>query len=261
MNDFANAFWIELLKARRSKVPWLTAAGFMILPLATGFLMFIYKNPDFARDFGLISAKANLAGGSADWPSLFNMFTQGIAIGGVFLFGLVESWIFGREFSDGTVKDLLAVPISREVILLAKFLVAALWSAALVILVYAASLILGAIIHLPLGSPALFIHSSLAIAVTALLVMLSVTPVALFASLGRGYLLPLGLMVLLIAISNMIALLGWGNYFPWAIPAMYANFDGKGASLEPVSFWIVLLTGLLGMAATYLWWKNADQSR
>jgi ABC-2 type transport system permease protein len=208
MNDFVNAFWIELLKARRSRIPWLTAAGFMILPLAAGFLMFIYQNPDFARDIGL-----------------------------------------------------LAVPVWRGAILLAKFLVAALWSAALALLVYAVSLVLGTAMRLPLASPDLLIHSSVAIAVTSLLVMLTVTPVALFASLGRGYLLPLGLVVLLIAVGNIIALLGWGDYFPWSVPAMYADFNGKGASLAPISYWIVIGTGLVGMAATYLWWKNADQSR
>jgi len=53
-----------------------------------------------------------------------------MAAGGFFLFVLIISWVFGREFSDGTVKDLLAVPVPRSSILLAKFVLAALWSAA-----------------------------------------------------------------------------------------------------------------------------------
>jgi ABC-2 type transport system permease protein len=51
---------------------------------------------------------------------------------------------------------------------------------------------------------------------------------------------------------------GWGEIFPWAVPALYAQ--GK-SPLPPISFVIVALTGLAGMMATYFWWKNADQNR
>jgi len=60
----------------------------------------------------------------------------------------------------------------------------------------------------------------------------------------------------------LIAVAGWGSYFPWSVPALYAGFIGsKGTNLEPVSYWIVVLTGLAGMIGTYLWWKFADHNR
>jgi ABC-2 type transport system permease protein len=58
--------------------------------------------------------------------------------------------------------------------------------------------------------------------------------------------------------TNLVAIAGWGETFPWAVPGLYAQ--GK-SSLTPISFWIVLLTGLIGIIATYLWWKYADQNR
>jgi ABC-2 type transport system permease protein len=72
-------------------MPLFTFLGFLMLPLACALFMFIYKDPDFARNVGLISAKADLAGGSADWPFFLSMFAQGTAIGGLLLFSLVES--------------------------------------------------------------------------------------------------------------------------------------------------------------------------
>jgi ABC-2 type transport system permease protein len=54
-----------------------------------------------------------------------------------------------------------------------------------------------------------------------------------------------------------VAIIGWGEYFPWAVPGLYV----QGTALTPISFWIVALTGLAGMLATYLWWMHADQSR
>ena len=85
-----------------------------------------------------------------------------------------------------------------------------------------------------------------------------VLPFALFASAGRGYLLPIGMAVLTLMLANFVAIAGWGEFFPWAVPGVYAQ--GKDI-LQPISFWIVILTGLAGMYATYLWWKYADQSR
>ena len=93
---------------------------------------------------------------------------------------------------------------------------------------------------------------------TACLAIVVTLPFALFASVGRGYLLPIGVAVLALMMANLAAIIGWGEYFPWAVPGLYAQ--GKGA-LGPASYWIVLLTGLAGMVATYLWWKYADQSR
>jgi ABC-2 type transport system permease protein len=58
-------------------------------------------------------------------------------------------------------------------------------------------------------------------------------------------------------LTNLAVLAGWGEYFPWAVPGLYAQ--GKSA-LTPISYWIVVLTGLAGMITTYIWWKFADQN-
>ena len=99
MHDLTNAVWIELRKATRSRMPLFTALGFLVLPCGLAFFMFIYKYPTFARNIGLISAKANLAGGAATWPYYLGVLGQAIAIGGIAVLSLVESWVFGREFA------------------------------------------------------------------------------------------------------------------------------------------------------------------
>jgi len=259
MDNLANAVWSEARKATRSRVPLLTLLGFLILPLACALFMFIYKDPDFARSLGLISAKANLAGGSADWPFYLSMFAQGMSIGGLLLFSLIGSWVFGREFADGTLKNLLAVPVPRTTIVLAKFIVVGLWSLILTVIMYATGLALGALIGLQQGSAEVLLQGSVVLAVTAGLVIVDVIPVALLASVGRGYLLPLGIMLLILGVANIIAILGWGNYFPWSVPGLYAGLSGEGAGLDAASYWIVLLAGLLGAVGTCLWWTHADQ--
>ena len=113
-------------------------------------------------------------------------------MGGMILFVLAISWVFGREFTDGTLKDLLAVPVPRVSILLAKFIVVALWSAALAVLLFGLGLGLGALFHLPGGSTAILLQGCARAAITAGLVIAAMLPFAFFASLGRGYLLPIG---------------------------------------------------------------------
>jgi len=259
MSNLAGMLWAETRKAIRSRMPLWTATGSLFIPLGIAFLIFISKNPEISQKLGLVSAKANLLAYSAtDWSSYLRLYGQMIAAGGFFLFILVIAWVFGREFVDGTLKDLLAVPVRRSSILLAKFLVISLWSVMLALVIWLAGLALGALIQLPGGSPAVIVHGSLAVLMTACLVIISVLPFALVASLGRGYLLPLGVAVLTLILTNFVAIVGWGEYFPWAVPGIYALGDSP---LPPASYAIVLVTGALGMIGTNLWWKHADQSR
>lgn len=256
MKNLAQAIWVETLKARRSKMPLLTALGFSLVPLMGGFFMIILKDPEFARRVGLISAKAQLMAADADWPTYLELLAQAIAIGGIILFGFIGSWVFGREYVDRTLKDLLALPTPRSSIVLAKFFVAMSWSALLAAGVYLVGLAVGAAVGLPPVPPETIWGGSLTIVITAVLTIALVTPIAFFASAGRGYLPPLAAAILAIFLAQIIAIAGWGEYFPWSIPALYS----QGSELAPFSYVIVLLTACAGIAATFIWWEWADQT-
>ena len=131
MINFRAAFWAEMLKARRSMIVLLTALGVAMLPLAGGLFMIILKDPEAARNMGLISAKAQIMAGTADWPAYFGILLQGTAVAGAVIFALITSWVFGSEFSNRTNTQLLALPTPRHVIVVAKFALLALWIIAL----------------------------------------------------------------------------------------------------------------------------------
>lgn len=260
MHDLTDAIWIEVRKAIRSRLPLFTALGALVVACGLAFLMFVYKNPAFARSVGLISAKANLSGGTATWSYFLGVLGQAMAVGGLLLFSLVESWVFGREFADGTLKDLLAVPLPRASLLLAKFLVVVLWSLLLAALLSLVGLLLGAAIGLSGGSVEVFWRGMTAQAVITCLVIVSVFPFAFFASIGRGYLLPIGVTLLVLVLGNVVTIAGWGSFFPWAVPGLYAALAGR-ANLDASSYLLVCCTGFAGMVATYFWWRWADQNR
>jgi ABC-2 type transport system permease protein len=256
MNNVAQAVWVEMLKARRSRMPLLTALGFALVPLAGGFFMVILKNPELARRAGLISAKAQIMAGVANWSTYLGLLAQATAVGGIMLFALIGSWVFGREYSDRTVKDLLALPTSRSAIVLAKFVVVALWSAALTVMICLVGLGVGTAVGLSPVSLQVLLRGGVTVAGAAGLTIALVTPIAFFASAGHGYLPPLGAAMLVLFLAQVLAIAGWGEFFPWSIPALYS----QGAALETVSYVIVIMTGLSGMATTFIWWTWADQT-
>lgn len=252
---------VELLKARRSKMPPLTALAFSLAPFMGAFFMIVFKDPDVARRMGMISGKAAIFGGGADWHTYLGLLAQATAIGGVVLFGFVSSWVFGREWSDRTVKDLLALPTPRFVIVLAKYALVAVWCAALAALVYGVGLVLGGLIGLAGGTPQVLLQGTQTFIVVAVLTILLSPPIAFFASAGRGYLPPMGAVILFVILAQVIAATGWGEYFPWAVPALYSGAGGPElAAMGPISFVLVILTAIVGVVATLLWWERADQT-
>lgn len=259
MKSLSDMIWIELRKTIRSRIPLFTTLASLFMPMGIAFLIFVSRNPQMAQKLGLVSTKANLvAYSAANWSTYLGLLSQMIAAGGFIFFCLIISWVFGREFVDGTLKDMLAVPVRRAHILLAKFIVVTIWCSVLTLILFVVSVTLGIMMGLPQGSPSVILQGSILVAVTTLLVIVVVLPIGFFASVGRGYLLPMGTAILALLMANVVAVAGWGEFFPWAIPGLFGQ--GKSA-LAPISFGIVILAGFGGVICTYLWWKFADQSR
>jgi len=150
---------------------------------------------------------------------LKKFLTLGTAMGGSMLFSLIGSWVFGREYSDRTVKDLLALPTSRSAIVLAKFVVIAGWSAALTIRGSHPG---------DNGNPRhCGCHADY---------FLRQRRARLFA----------GVAILAVSLAQVVGIIGYGEYFPWAIPGLYS----QGENLGMVSYVIVILTSVIGIAGT-----------
>lgn len=262
MNGFSSALWAEILKMRRSKVPLLTSVGFSMAPLMGGLFMVILKDPEAARSMGLISAKAQLVAGVADWPTFFSILAQAVAIGGAILFAIVTIWVFGREFSDRTAKELLALPTTREAIVTAKFVVLLAWTLALAVFIFLIGLVVGKLVVIPGWSEELLRSASVDVLGSAALTIALLPFVAFLASTGRGDFLPFGWTILTIVLAQIAAITGWGDWFPWSVPALFSGAAGPRAELLGMhSYVIVFIAGLIGLGATFFWWRNADQTR
>ncbi len=261
MNGFTAALWAEGLKARRSKVPLLTAIGFSLAPLVGGLFMIILKDPEQARSMGLLGAKAQLTVGVADWPAYFDILAQAVAVGGALLFAVLTIWIFGREFVDHTVKELLALPTARGAIVGAKFVLIALLGFALTLYIFGLGLIVATAVDIPGWSPQLVSQAFISVLGSAALTLALMPFVAFFASSGRGYLPPFGWTILTLFLANIVVYTGWGDWFPWSVPALFSGAAGpRSEQIGLHSYLLVAVALAIGTVCTFLWWQRADQS-
>jgi ABC-2 type transport system permease protein len=265
IGEIVPALWVELRKVWRSKTLWITALGFFLVVLISGLFMYILKDPEQARRLGLLGAKAQIFGGSADWPSFFNLMLLMVSVGGLVIFGFIFVWVFGREFGDKTVYDMLSLPTSRATIVMAKIITASYWSVALILIVFVLMLAIGAILQLPGWSMATALNGLESILVTGSLTALLCIPFGLVASVARGYLPAVGCIFLVLLLGQVISHLGYGQYFPWTIPMLYSGaaeaLTGEATTaLGLISYILVGVVSVVSLILTSAWWRYADQT-
>lgn len=262
MNNLSAALWSEVLKVRKSKVFPVTLGFFAFIAVMMGLLMIVAKHPELAGRSATLSAKASFLK-NGDWSGFISLIIQAILALGPLGYGVVTSWVFGREYTDHTVKDLLALPVSRSGIVTAKFVVVAIWSLLLSAVFFVVALLAALAVNIPGWSYVLLQQAFSAFSISVLLTVVLCTPVAFVASMSRGYLLPIGYVILVLIMTQLVgmALPGIVIYFPWIVPALCSGMAGNSLPQPQLLSYIVLsLTGILGFVGTVAWWEIADQA-
>jgi ABC-type transport system involved in multi-copper enzyme maturation permease subunit len=252
----------EFIKLRRSRVTWMTLLAFSMGPMAITLFTWIVAEPGRAMRLGLIGTKANLSGISPTWPSVFSMLTLVVGMGGMLLLAFIVAWVFGREYAEGTAKNLLALPVPRCLFLFAKLVVSAAWWIVLTAAVFSEMILCGAAMGLPDLSTHLLIQAGRDLLFAAGAAYLLVPVIAWFSLLGKGYLPPLGFSFGMLALGNIIAKTGWAEWFPWSIVPMLVGSVGKPeTSISPGSWAVLAVTFAAGVAAAALQLSHADNTQ
>ncbi len=228
----------------RARVPAVTAA--MLVVGIAGMSAAMVRagqsgDPAVAAKFGPLLA-------AGDWPALLGAAAQITAVAAMLGFGITVAWLFGREFTDGTVTGFYGGPIGRTDVALAKLVVFVVWSAA--VSVGLAAALLGAGMALGFGWPAT--DAGLALARQAILGVLTAiltVPAALVATLGRTVLAGVALMAGLAAVSQIAVVLGADAWFTFAAPALWAVNAGVSAVQLALVFPVAAIFAGLTLAA------------
>jgi len=251
----------EFMKLRRTRITWVLGLLYAVGPLMLGFMMVVLKNPELGQRMGLLSAKAQLTIGAADWPT-YLMIVGFLFVGGIIVLGIAQAFVFGREYVEGTAKNMLTLPLGRGVFVAAKLTVTAVWFLIMAALVYGEAILIGLLIGLPGFQGRMLTANAVVAARLCLQVLLLGSVPAWIAVATRGYLAPLGLSILFLLVGDLFAHTGWGPWFPWAIPLMSAGAAGPDAPVPGAGSMLVLVfTFIAGAVAAWATLDRVDNTQ
>lgn len=168
-----------------------------------------------------VLAQLGTLAGDAGWDRYLGVAAQVTAAGGLLGFGVVLSWMIGREFADGTISGLFALPVSRSAVALAKLATYLLWAAGVALVL---ALLLAAVgTFLGLGPMDAEVLAGLGrqFSLTILSAGLAVAA-AWAATLGRGLLPGIATTVGIVVVAQVTVVAGTGAWLPLTAPALWA---------------------------------------
>ena len=240
------ALRVEALKLARSTVGIIGSAAIV---LGIGVLCAVMMAALGSGDPQLAAKLGPEA--SRDWHGLLGAAAQITGAGGLLGFGVVAAWLFGREFADGTVTGLFALPVGRGTIAAAKLGVYLAWAAAVSAALTALVLVLG--VGLGFGAPDAATWAGLARqqALGVLSAAVAV-PTAWAATVTRSLLGGVSVAIALVIVAQVGVLAGAGGWLPLAAPALWAISGGAAVSPAQLGLAVAFSAGAAG-AATWAW--------
>jgi ABC-2 type transport system permease protein len=248
------AIWAEFVKLAGSTVGRVGSAAIVIgISVLSGSMLLAAAT---ATDPQLLAKLGPVATG--DWQGFLLGAAQITGAGGLGGFAVVLAWMFGREFGDGTITGLFALPVGRPTIALAKLIVYAVWAAAMSLLLALVLIFVGTLAGLgPIDSEiwAMLARQS-ALGVMSAAITL---PVAWAATLSRSVLGGVSVAIGLVVVAQVSVLAGLGGWMPLAAPALWAV--SLGAAVTPIQLAMVIPFGAIFVVLTALSWRRMQLDR
>lgn len=253
MNALAIALRTEARKFRASRAALAASALFFGGLIALSMTFVAGARADNAM---ILSRLGALADGTL-WEIHVGSAIQIAGAGGLFACGLVLAWSMGREFMEGTISGLFALPVGRAQIAVAKVLVYLAWSLLLAVVVTAGVLVAGLVAGLgPLEPVALQMLARLPVLVVSC--ALIAVPAGLLSTLGRGLLPGIGAVAVIVVVAQISVFGGAGPWIPLATPALWAI---DPSSVPPSAWLLVPIIPIVATALTALAWHRLQLDR
>lgn len=242
----------EFAKFVRARVPVTTTA---LLALGIAVLCAAMLGALTSGDPQLV-AKLGALADPGGWIGFLATASQITAIGGLLGFGVVIAWLFGREFSDGTITGLFGLPVGRGTIAAAKLAVYGAWSCVVALVLAVALVLLGLASGLGPLPPEAVVPLARQVAVAVLTAALAL-PAAWAATLGRGLLPGIGTIIAVVVAAQVAVFSGLGAWFPFSAPGMWA----VGAPVSAVQLALVAPVAAVFVVAVIVAWRRLQLDR
>lgn len=248
------AIWAEVMKLAGSTVGRVGSAAIVIGISAISGSMLIAAAT--TTDPQLLAKLGPVATG--DWRGFLLGAAQITGAGGLGGFAVVLAWMFGREFGDGTVAGLFALPVRRATIAIAKLIVYAVWATAMSLLLVIALCLVGLLAGLgPLeGDIAAMLARQAALGMMSIAITV---PVAWASTLSRSVLGGVSVAIGLVVVAQVSVLAGLGGWMPLAAPALWAI--SLGMTVSPIQLALLLPFGATFVVLIALSWRRLQLDR
>jgi ABC-2 type transport system permease protein len=219
------AWTVEALKLRRSVLarvvtPLLT----VVVPLASIGSVALARLPDLP---GTAAAKFGPYATGPLAVAHLEVCGQILSVAVLLAGGFGAAWSFGREFTEGTAGALFGLAVPRSSIALAKGLVLSCWLAGCVAVSVTVTVALSALVGGDVVAAAA--TAGVALGAGTLAVGLA-TPFGWVATRLRNALGTVGVLIGVVAVTQIVVVLGAGAWFPYAIPSLWAGAGGRDAA-------------------------------
>jgi hypothetical protein len=241
----------EFLKMKGARIPRMCAIGIAAFPALLAVPLTVLMK--FGGGIGgswTVFAEAGLA--------FIVLFV------GPVLLGLIATFIFAREFVEGTARNLYALPISRTRVVLAKMLVLLCWSIAPAVLAFLTLPPLGLILGLPELSWVVLGGVFRKYALSGILIYSTLPLTCLVSMMSRGYIVPSAYTLLM----TVVALFGFtrGGYafwFPYLLPAALIlwQFDVQSSAMAYMGYLILASIFLAGVTLNVVYSNRIQVDR
>lgn len=246
-----NLLWCEYTKLKHSKILFIGILSTLIVPF-----------------FVIVTAVTKCIMKSGTTISLFSLYDSALMflmlLSAPIILTILGTWIISREYTDGTLKNILAIPISRTVFLTGKLLFLVILSLLFMLVswleislfAYFCSFIFP-VTELTVLSALFFLMKMLH---GGILLFATQTPFLYLTVRTKGFAAPLIAITAVSLINVVVSNSPAAGFYPWAASYLLVNgrISGIGCS-KAVSIIIILILCLSGIAASLLSFRKAEQ--
>lgn len=252
------AFSLEIPKFTRAlPVKIATLLLSFLLPLLSIGMVELASS---GQDEGIISAKLSGVYLGEGWIGAAGFLGMIYSVAFLLAAGFVASWCFGREFTEHKIGSYFAISTSRASIATAKGIIITLWgistSIVAVGVLFFAGLLAG--YGFPTQTDLISILKAFTIAILTTLLTL---PFCAIATLSRGYLGAIGILIGLIAVTEISVVLGAGPWSPYATMGLWSGMGGPELtqSVQLIQLLIPIPIAIASMGITAYLWQRLTQ--
>ncbi|EOB9166798.1 ABC transporter permease [Staphylococcus aureus] len=176
------------------------------------------------------------------------------------LYGVIIAYLFGREYIEDTLKNLLIIPISRESFLVSKIILLFLWIQTLSVIAWLLTLMLGMLLHFQGLSQSLIIDSFFTFVIGGVLLWILSPPIIILSIYFKNYVPTIVLTIIITLINLMTANSEHRGLFPWAAVGDISRGTLPNTYPFLLSLIIIVVTSIFSVIILFSYFKKTDIS-